>query len=194
MHTERPVALPSVHFLVIVTASAADSIVFPEKAANKTSAPQPKTGSNHGDKKAKGGGVDPRFGLHAGDLSANFNFGVEPNGGGISGSASISSAYGGQDQGQGHSSSQSQSFNFQVGSNGFSASQAASQSSSFNSQHPCHYGYEVRHLSTLGGPKIIFPNSKYSSDTLYIEMLIEISLYTFSSSLPQEIRRYIIGI
>ncbi|KDR13592.1 keratin, type II cytoskeletal 2 epidermal-like [Zootermopsis nevadensis] len=120
--------------------SADDSIVFPDKGSSA----QPKTSSNHGDE-TKDERVKPRIGLDTGGVSTAFNFGVEPNGGGISGSASFSSSYGGQ--GQAHSSSQSQSFNFEAGSSGFSASQAASQSSSFNSQFPGYHG--------SGGPSII---------------------------------------
>jgi hypothetical protein len=137
--------LVRVYLPVLVTAAGDESIVFPDKAADKhgtygTSPPQPKgISSNHGDTKAKDG-AKPRFGYDTGGMSTNFNFGVQPNGGGISGSASFSSSYGGQ--GQGHTASQSHSFNFQTGSNSFSASQAASQSSSFNSQFPGYHGYE----------------------------------------------------
>jgi hypothetical protein len=130
--------------VLIVTAAGDEVIVFPDKAADKygTVPPQLKSSSsNHGDTKAKDG-AKPRFGYDTGGMSTNINFGVQPNGGGISGSASFSSSYGGHGQAQGHTGSQSHSFNFQAGSNGFSASQAASQSSSFNSQFPGYYGYE----------------------------------------------------
>ncbi|PNF18461.1 hypothetical protein B7P43_G08991 [Cryptotermes secundus] len=119
-----------------------EAIVFPDKAADKygTSPPQPKgSSSNHGDSEAKDG-AKPRFSYDTDGRSTKFNFGVQPSGGGISGSASFSSSYGGHGQAQGHTASQSHSFNFQAGSNGFSASQAASQSSSFNSQFPDYYG------------------------------------------------------
>jgi hypothetical protein len=124
--------------------------VFPDKAADKyqTSPPQPKgSSSNHGDTKTKED-AKPRFGYDTGGMGTSFNFGVEPSGGGISGSASFSSSYGGQGQGQGHAASQSHSFNFQAGSSGFSASQAASQSSSFNSQFPGYYGYGTGNSNT----------------------------------------------
>jgi hypothetical protein len=139
-------AISRVHFRFLVTVAGDESIVFPDTVEDKTSSPQTKRSSNHEDNKTDGG-AKRRFGLDTGGASSSFNFGFQPNGGGISGSASFSSAYGGQGHDQGHSGSQSQSFNFQAGSNGFSASQAASQSSSFNSQFPAHYGYEVRNLS-----------------------------------------------
>lgn len=137
--------------ILLQLAAGDEAIVFPDKAADKygtygTSPPQPKgSSSNHGDTKAKEG-AKPRFGYDTGGMSTNFNFGVQPSGGGISGSASFSSSYGGHGQAQGHTASQSHSFNFQAGSNGFSASQAASQSSGFNSQFPGYYG--------SGGPSI----------------------------------------
>jgi hypothetical protein len=139
--------------VLVVPAAGDEAIVFPDKAADKygtygTSLPQPKdSSSNHGDTKAKDG-AKPRFGYDTGGMSTKFNFGVQPKGGGISGSASFSSSYGGHGQAQGHTASQSHSFNFQAGSNGFSASQAGSQSSSFNSQFPGYYGYEAGNNNT----------------------------------------------
>jgi hypothetical protein len=138
--------------LSVVTAAGDESIVFPDKAAEEYGAyrtpPQLKgSTSDHGDIKTKEGSK-PRFNYDAGGMSTNFNLGVQPNGGGISGSASFSSSYGGHGQAQGHTGSQSHSFNFQAGSTGFSASQAASQSSSFNSQFPGYYGYEAENNNT----------------------------------------------
>jgi hypothetical protein len=124
-----------------VAVGADDSVVFPDSITPtiKSQTPQPNSSSNHADSKAKEE-IKPRFGVDTGGLKTNFDFGIQPNTGGISGSASYSSSYGGQGQSQGVSGSQSQSFNFQTGSNGFSASHAASQASSFNSQLPLCYG------------------------------------------------------
>jgi hypothetical protein len=128
---------------ILVAVGGDDSVVFPDSVADtiKTPSPQPKSDSSHVDSKAKE--AKPRYGFDTGGVSSNFDFGIRPNAGGISGSASFSSSYGGQGQSQGLSGSQSQSFNFQAGSNGFSTSNAASQASSFNSQFPGSYGYEV---------------------------------------------------
>jgi hypothetical protein len=126
---------------VLVTAVCEDSVVFPGATADryKASSPNPKSSTGREDNTAKG--TKPRFGFGTDGISTGFNFGVQPISGGISGSASFSSSYGGQ--GQGHSGSQSQSFNFQAGATGFSASQAASHSSSFNSQFPGYIGYDL---------------------------------------------------
>jgi hypothetical protein len=117
-----------------------DSVVFPDSITHtiKSQTPQPKSSSSHVDSKAKE--ATPRFSVDTRGLNTNFGFGIQPNTGGISGSASFSSSYGGQGQSQGLSGSQSQSFNFQAGSNGFSASHASSQASSFNSHFPSCYG------------------------------------------------------
>jgi hypothetical protein len=137
----------------VVAVAGNESIVFPDKIAEeygtyRTPSPQLKgSSSDHGDIKTKEGSK-PRFNYDTDGMSSNINFGVQPNGGGISGSASFSSSYGGHGQTQGHTASQSHSFNFQAGSNGFSASQAASQSSSFNSQFPGYLGYEARNNNT----------------------------------------------
>lgn len=122
--------------LILVAVGADDSVVFPDSIIHtiKTQSPQPNSSSKTEEE------AQHRFGFDTGGLSTNFNFGIQPNTGGISGSASFSSSYGGQGQSQGLSSSQSQSFNFQAGSNGFSASHTASQASSVNSQSPGSYG------------------------------------------------------
>ena len=127
--------------LILVAVGADDSVVFPDSLPRtiETKSPQPSSSNNHADSTAKEE-AKPRFGLDTGGLRTNFDFGIQPNTGGISGSASFSSGYGGQGQNQGLSSSQSQSFNFQAGSNGFSASQTASQASGFNFQSPGSYG------------------------------------------------------
>lgn len=125
-----------------------DSVVFPDSIADmtKTPSPQPKNSINHAEGKTKE--VKPRFGFDTSGPSTNFDFGVQPNAGGISGSASFSSSYSGQAPNQDLAGSQSQSFNFQTGSSGFSASHSASQASSFNSQLPGCYGYESGNCST----------------------------------------------
>jgi len=127
--------------LILVAEGADDSVVFPDSIRHtiKTQSPQPNRSSNDADSQAKEE-VKPQFGFHTGGLSNTFDFGIQPNTGGISGSASFSSSYGGQGQSQSLSGSQSQSFNFQAGSSGFSASHTASQASSFGSQSPGSYG------------------------------------------------------
>lgn len=127
--------------LILVAVGADDSVVFPDSITHtiKTQSPQPSSSSNHADSKAKEK-AKPRFSVETPGMGTTFDFGIQPNTGGIYGSASFSSSYGGQGQGQGLSGSQSQSFNFQAGSNGFSATHAASQTSSFNSQSPGSYG------------------------------------------------------
>jgi hypothetical protein len=131
--------MPYVPF-ILVAVGADDSVVFPDSITHTitSQSPQPKRSSNHPSSKAKE--VKPRLDFDTSGLSTVFNIGIQPNTGGISGSASFSSSYGGQGQSQGLSGSQSQSFNFQAGSNGFSASHSASQASSFNSQSPGSYG------------------------------------------------------
>jgi len=127
--------------LILVAVGADDSVVFPDRITHtiETQSPPPNSSNNHADSKANEE-AKPRFGFDTGGLSTKFGCGIQPNTGGISGSASFSSSYGGQGQNQGLSGSQSQSFNFQADSIGFSASHAASQASSFNSQSPGSYG------------------------------------------------------